>query len=71
MLKGAHKIALVVGVAIILGQCTVDMVPGPWKDKTDSLRQNEAQAAFIRASRVNPRHLGKPKPKKASGWWIF
>ena len=73
MLKGSHKIALMVGVAIFLGLITVDMVPGPWKKKANSVRQNEAQAAFLRASNLKPQQLAKARsrPIKASIWGIF
>ncbi len=71
MFRKAHKLAFIVGVAIVLGQCSIAKVPGPWKDRQNSLQQNEAQAAFFKASNIDPRHLGKkPKPKKAD-WWIF
>ena len=74
MLKGSHKIALMVGLAIFLGLVTVDMVPGPWKKKAETVRQDEAQAAFLRASNLKPYQLSnkaRPRPVKASSWGIF
>lgn len=74
MLKGSHKLALLVGVAIFLGLFRAEMVPGPWKDKAHAMQENEAHAAFLKASNLKPQHLrarSKPKPDRTSGWWIF
>ena len=74
MIKGAHKIALLVGISIFLGLFSLDMLPGPWKKQANSVRQNEAQAAFLKASNLKPHQLRaarKPKTARSSLWGSF
>ena len=73
MIKGSHKIALVVGLAVFLGLFSLDMVPTPWKKKQNTVQDNEAQAAYLRASNLKPHQLRAARPPrsaKASIWGL-
>ncbi len=74
MIKGPHKIAILIGISIFLGLFSLDMLPAPWKKQRNSVQQNEAQAAFLRASNLKPHQLRaarKPKSASSSLWGSF